>query len=82
MRRLGAVATLDMSSMWLLAKYLHGRAKRMIQFLQMNKRREVGDHGNVVEGEIENSGGRWRRTNLLQIHKLREVLDLADLVVV
>lgn len=54
----------------------------MIQFLQMNKRREVGDHGNVVEGEIENSGGRWRRTNLLQIHKLREVLDLADLVVV
>ena len=48
----------------------------------MNQRRKVGNDRYIVEGEIENPGGETRRTHPLQIHKLREVLDLADLVVV
>ena len=48
----------------------------------MNERGEVGNHGYVVEGEVENSGGNSRRRLLLQIHELRKVLDLTDLVVV
>ena len=48
----------------------------------MNERGKIGNHRYVVEGKVENSGGKWRRRLLLQIHELREVLDLADLVVV